>query len=144
METNYSLVSVYNSHVASCLCFRLVTESFCPCLHSPNFLPCPHNLRPSFFASLNDNFQTKKLDALKWSFDWKFRDIQKHLFDLCMSQIVTVLAKENWISFSVLATKSFFVQSCPILMGQLWLCLFDRNACAMKQSFSHPEKRSCM
>ena len=42
----------------------------------------------------------EKFDVLRQSFDWKLlspnvsRDVQKPLFDLCMSQIVTVLAGE--------------------------------------------------
>ena len=57
----------------------------------------PCNLRPSFFC-LNYSFQMKKIDALKRSFDRNLispnmsRDTQKHLFDLCMSQIFTLLA----------------------------------------------------
>ena len=30
---------------------------------------------------------------------------------------------------------------CAFLVGRLWLCLFDRDACPMKQLFSHLEKR---
>ena len=37
-----SLISFYNSHVASCLCFRSVTEGFCSPLEK--FSKCPHNL----------------------------------------------------------------------------------------------------
>ena len=40
------------------------------------------------------------------------RDMQKHLFDLSMSQIITILAREIQISF-FLATKFPFVQSPP-------------------------------
>ena len=36
------LSSVYNSHIASCLCFRLVTESFCSPLQK--FSKCFHDL----------------------------------------------------------------------------------------------------
>ena len=45
-------------------------------------------------------------DVLRWSFDRKlispnvFRDVQKPLFDLFISQFVTVLAGQIWISFS--------------------------------------------
>ena len=60
-------------------------------------------IRPStLFFCLNNNFQTKKFDALRRSFDWKLislnisKDTQKHLFDLCMSHIFTVLSLKIW------------------------------------------------
>ena len=68
------------------------------------FFFCPWPL--TFFFCPNDNFQTNKFDVLRQSFDGKLLspnvsgDVQKHLFDLCVSQIVTVLAGEIWINFS--------------------------------------------
>ena len=60
----------------------------------------------AFIFCLNNNFETKQFDLLRQSFDWNLispnisRDVQKPLIDLCMSQIVAVLAGEIWISFS--------------------------------------------
>ena len=55
----HSLISVYNSHVASCLCFRSATEGFCSPLQK--FSKCPP--RPlTFFFCLIDNSQMKKFD----------------------------------------------------------------------------------
>ena len=60
----------------------------------------------------------KKIDVLRQSFDQKLfspnmsRDVQKHQFDFCVSQIVAVLVGgEIWISF--INCKIPFVQSCP-------------------------------
>ena len=71
--------------------------------HSRNFLKVPMTFDLLFY--LKNNFQTKKFYVLRRSFDRKLispnvsRVVQKPLFDLCMSQIVTVLAGETWISF---------------------------------------------
>ena len=72
--------------------------NFCSSLHSsppPKFLNVPTTFN---LFCLNDNVWTKNFAASWWwSFNWKLispnisRDLQKHLFDLCMSQIVTGL-----------------------------------------------------
>ena len=64
-----SLISFYNRHVASCLCFISVTEGFCSPLQK--FSKCPHNLWLSFFC-LNNNFQTKKFDYMMLFWDEAF------------------------------------------------------------------------
>ena len=98
-----SLNSVYNSHVARCFWFKLVTGRFQPPTHQISKYPP----RPStLFFCLNNSFQMEKFDALRWSFDRKSpnfshpiclaRDTQKHLFDLHMSQIFTVLTSEQY------------------------------------------------
>ena len=74
------------------------------------------------------------------------RDMQKHLFDLCMSQIVTILASE--IQRSSFQLQSFLLFKVAPLMGwgdfeQLWWSLFDRNACAMNWLFLYLAKRDC-
>ena len=72
--------------------------------HSPNFPNVPTTLDLLFFPK--QQFSNKKIDVLRKSFNWKLisasmsRDVQKPLFDFCMSQIITVLAGEIWISFS--------------------------------------------
>ena len=71
-----------------------IVQEFCfPTLKlSPRYL--------IFFFHLNDNFQMKKFNVKRRSFDRNLfspsvsRDMQKHLFDLYISQIVTVLAGE--------------------------------------------------
>ena len=84
--------SVYNSHVARSLQLRSVTEGFCP--WPPKFSKCL-TTPSTFFFCLDNNFQMKKFDALRRSFGWKLispnisKDNQKHLFDLCLSQIFT-------------------------------------------------------
>ena len=115
-----SLISVYNNHFASCLCFRLVTEGFCsPPLHLQQFSKCLHMTFDLLFCP--NNFQTKKFDVLRQSFDRKLispnvsRDIQKPLIDLCMSQIVSYCSGRR--NLNKLARKSLFFQSHPILMG---------------------------
>ena len=71
--------------------------------HFPNFLNVSTTSELTFLA-LNNNFQTKKFDVSGKSFNRKLispkvsRDVQKPLFDLCMSHIVTVLA--GGITFS--------------------------------------------
>ena len=96
----------------------------------------------------------EKFDALRCSFDRKSpnfshpicpaRDTQKHLFDLHMSQIFTVLTSEqyegkNFRKFEVARVifwpQNLFVQSCPILMGVTlnnFDCIYLTNTtCAM-------------
>ena len=71
------------------------------CRPPTKFSKCLHDLQPSFFY-LNDSFQGEKFDALWRSFDRKLispnmcRETQKHLLDLCMSQIFTVLTWKIW------------------------------------------------
>ena len=84
---------VYNSHVARCLWLRSVTEGFCP--RPAKFSKCPKTFSFDLPFSLINNFQRKKIDALRPSFDWKWISPiyvqgyweKKHLFDLCMSKI---------------------------------------------------------
>ena len=65
---------------------------------------CLHDLQPSFFR--NNSFHMKKIDSLRQSLDWKLtssnmsRNTQKHLFGLCMSQILTVLVGKIWGNLS--------------------------------------------
>ena len=71
--------------------------------HFSNFLNVPTTFELIFLA-LNNNFQMRKFYVLRKSFNWKLispnvsRDVQKPLFDLCMSHIVTILA--GGITFS--------------------------------------------
>ena len=70
------------------------------CPHPPTFLNAPTTF--DLLICLNDNFQTRKFDALRRSFDRKLispnmpRDTQKHLFGLCFLQIFTVLVGKIW------------------------------------------------
>ena len=102
------------------LWLRSATEGFCS--WPPKFSKCP-----TFFDllfCLNNNFQTKKFDALRRSFDWKLispimsKDTLRNIFSfyMCMSQIFSYCSVSFWGNF----TKSLFVQSRPILMGRLW------------------------
>ena len=102
-----SLISVYNNHVAICLYFRSATEGLSSLLQK--FSKCPHDLWPSSFLPYwqFSNEKNWLIDVvLRQSFDRKlispnvFRDVQKPLFDLCISKFVTILAEEIWISFS--------------------------------------------
>ena len=86
METHsLIIVSIINRIAARCLCFRSVTEGFCYPL--PKLSKCSHDL----LLLPKQQFSNEK----NWYFEKKLyvsRDVQKQLFDLCMSQIVTVLA----------------------------------------------------
>ena len=94
-----TVYSVYNSHVA--------LQDVCVLDRSLKFLPptpiFSKNAPKTFnlLFCLNNNFQTKKFEALRLSFDGKLispnmsRDMLKHVSDLHMSQIViTVLVEE--------------------------------------------------
>ena len=54
----------------------------------------------TFIFSLNGKVQMKQFDVQRQSFNWKSfspnvsKNVQKHLFDLCMSQIVTILVRQ--------------------------------------------------
>ena len=116
--------------------------------HSRNFLNVPTTF--GLLLLSKRQFSNEKI----WCFETKLwskvnspnvsRDVQKPLFGLCMSQIVTALAGEIWMSFS---RHKIALSSKLPLMGQLWathwLCLFGKNTCTMKQLFSHLEKRGC-
>ena len=89
-----SLISIYNSHLARCLCFRSVTENFCSTSQKILNVPMTFNLP----FCLNNNFLSKNFDALRWSFDRKLifptcPGTCRNMFDLCMSQIVTALTR---------------------------------------------------
>ena len=80
-----------------------------------------------------------------------YRDTQKHLFDLCMPEIYCY-GRKNVTKFEVsfsshkISLCSKLPQVAPFSWGdfeQLWLHLFDRNACEMNQLFSHLEKKDC-
>ena len=62
-----SLISVYNSHATSFLCFRLVTEGVC----SPfkKFSKCPHDLWPFIFALLT--ILKRRNLISRWCFETK-------------------------------------------------------------------------
>ena len=99
-----SMNSVHNSHVASCLWFRSVTEGLCP---TPQISAQPS----TFFFCLSNNFQLNKIDALRWSFDQKLISEETsiwfaHVPDCYCSD------RKNFTKFEVsfLATKSLFVQ----------------------------------
>ena len=72
--------------------------------HTPNFLNVPTTFNLLFLPKWQ--FSNKKYDALRQKVDRKLisqtisRDMQKHLFDLYMAQIVTVVAGEMWGKFS--------------------------------------------
>ena len=148
-----SLNSAYNSHVTRCLCLRLLTEGFC--FPQPqNFWNFPTTLT-FLFCPPKQQFSNGKTWCLKIKLWFKVifskcvQGLCWNIFLICLSQIVTVLEREIWISFFLTANKLKlpFVKVTPYWWGdfeQLWLCLFYRNACTMNHLFSHLEKRHCM
>ena len=103
-ETHW-LVSITAISQVTCVLGQLLKVSG-PC--SINFLNVATTFDILFLPK--QQFSKEKIwlvdFVLRWSFDWKltcpnvFRDVQKPLFDLCISQFVTVLTGEISISFS--------------------------------------------
>ena len=105
--------------------------------HSLNFLNVSMTFDLLFLPKRQ--FSDKKFNVLRWSFDRKLispnmSNVQKYLFDLGISQIVTVLGGKIWISFS--NHKISLCSKSPYFDG----VTLNNFGCV---SFSHWEKRGC-
>ena len=125
--------SVYNGISQECLC-RLVTEGF--------FSPTLNLMAIIKWKSLmfrDDMKFWSKVIFSKHVLGW---DMQRHLFDLCMSQIVTVLTEEIRINY-----KIPFCSKLPHIDGATlnnFGCVYlTETQCAMNQLFLRFEKRGC-
>ena len=108
-----------------CVLDRLLMDSFCSPL--PKFLKCPPPL--TFFFGLN-NVQMKKLEVLRQSFDHKIflptcPVMHKSTWLICVCVTDCYCSGERNLDKSFQASKFLFVQSCSILMVQLWTTLVE-------------------
>ena len=116
-----------------------------PC---PKFFKCPHDLWPYFAKTTilkGKNLMLWDKALIESYFLPTCLGIPKNICLICACHRLLLFWQEKFeVSFSSDKISLFKVTS--FWWGnfeQLWLCLFDIKACAMKQLFSHLEKRGC-